>query len=617
MLACAEARAALPVSEIAASSATTGFMSACPQSSPPQVVDAGGPSLAMRPDQGPHRVPDGVTRPCDLRQASLAPRRSEWAGTHPPFREGKTLTACWYAAAPVKKEFKASACGLRATFVAGSLLAALFVAAAGLAAWSPVPLSMWMSGPENALWLSLGENPHPARLRIPADRPLSAVAQLGKRLFHDERLSASGRMSCASCHNPAFAYGPVGSSPVVLGGPRESTPGVRAVPSLRYLYRQPPFTIGPDIETGNDTPVPLARQVRAAAGHPRLLKTAQAPQAAASNMVPQGGLFWDGRADTLEQQIDGPLFNAAEMDGGTVQAVAGKLASGPYAADFKRLFGPSVFQNARMAVDEAMFAIGRYEIEDPTFHPFTSKYDAWLEGKARFTRAQLAGYLLFNDPAKGNCAACHLDQPTPSGRPPLFTDHQFEALGVPRNPGIPANRDPHYYDLGICGPYRTDLRAETQYCGMFLTPTLRNVALRHVFFHNGVFHSLTQVLDFYADRDIHPGRFYPRDAAGRVIKYDDIPARYRGNVDTADAPLNRHPGDPPALTPAQIQEVIAFLETLTDGYTIQHSRAARQKGAGTEPPLDPAAAGGGAWGKKPRFLPQARWVGQEPRSSVS
>ena len=84
-----------------------------------------------------------------------------------------------------------------------------------------------------------------------------------------------------------------------------------------------------------------------------------------------------------------------------------------------------------------------------------------------------------------------------------------------------------------------------------------------MFFHNGVFRNLTQVLDFYVDRDIHPDRFYPRDAAGHVVKYDDIPPQYRANVDTVDAPFDRHPGDPPALTPAEIQDIIAFLDTLT------------------------------------------------------
>lgn len=164
------------------------------------------------------------------------------------------------------------------------------------------------------------------------------------------------------------------------------------------------------------------------------------------------------------------------------------------------------------------------------------------------------------------CAHCHLDKPTPGMPRPLFTDFQYEALGVPRNPAIPANRNPRYYDLGICGPFRTDMRKQTQYCGMFLTPTFRNVVLRHVFFHNGAFHSLPQVLEFYVDRDLHPERFYPHDGRGHVLKFNDLPPPYRANVDTVDAPFNRRPGEPPALTQAEIRDVIAFLETLTDGY---------------------------------------------------
>ncbi len=106
-------------------------------------------------------------------------------------------------------------------------------------------------------------------------------------------------------------------------------------------------------------------------------------------------------------------------------------------------------------------------------------------------------------PPKGDCGACHLDQPL--RRQPaaaVFTDTQYEALGVPRNPDIPANVDPAYYDLGICGPYRTDLQTQTQYCGMFLTPTLRNSATRKVFFHNGFYHNLHDVVEFYNLRDV-------------------------------------------------------------------------------------------------------------------
>jgi cytochrome c peroxidase len=179
----------------------------------------------------------------------------------------------------------------------------------------------------------------------------------------------------------------------------------------------------------------------------------------------------------------------------------------------------------------------------------------------------MRGLKLFEDPQKGNCAACHLDRPTRDGRPPQFTAYQFEALGVPRNKDIPANADPKFFDLGICGPARKDSYAkQASNCGLFKTPTLRNVATRHAFFHNGMFHSLEDVLHFYAERDISPEKFYPREAGGKVEKFNDLPATYRKNIDTIDAPLDPHPGDRPALDDADIGDVIAFLKTLTDGY---------------------------------------------------
>ena len=153
-----------------------------------------------------------------------------------------------------------------------------------------------------------------------------------------------------------------------------------------------------------------------------------------------------------------------------------------------------------------------------------------------------------------------------SGRPAPFTDYAYAALGVPRNPAIPANRDPHYFDMGLCGPYRHDLRKQTQYCGMFKTPTLRNVATRKVFFHNGVFHSLTDVMRFYVERDTDPRKWYPV-VHGKVDVYDDLPPRYRGNVDNYDAPMNRVAGQQPALDAREIADIIAFLKTLDDGYS--------------------------------------------------
>lgn len=409
-----------------------------------------------------------------------------------------------------------------------------------------------------------GENPHPVHLvRRPA-APLSAMARLGKDIFFDTRLSSSGKLACASCHSPDHAYGPPNDGPVMLGGPTLTLPGARAVPSLTYLDRQSDFSIGPD-DKQNET-VTLAQLAAIGQTAERAQKTATQSAQSAANIVPQGGLFWDGRADTLQIQASGPLLDPREMDGGNIEIVAEKLRNATYAKKFLGLFGEGIFTNANLLVAEATFAIGRYQIEEPSFHPYTSKFDYWLEGKARLSESEMRGYRLFNDQDKANCAGCHSSQVSREGQPPLFTDTQYEALAAPRNPALADTRDPGYFDLGVCGPIRKDIADQTQFCGMFKTPTLRNTARRHAFFHNGVFQTLQQVMDFYNFRDTNPEKVYPLGADGKVEKYNDIPVQYHGNVDVSDPPLNRHPGDVPAMTAQDETDIIAYLQTLNDGY---------------------------------------------------
>jgi cytochrome c peroxidase len=409
-----------------------------------------------------------------------------------------------------------------------------------------------------------GANPHPVRLMRPPVRPLSALAQLGKQIFFDTSLSASGQQSCASCHSPDHAYGPPNALAVQLGGPHLTDAGVRPPPSLAYLYRQPSFSIGPD-PSETDTPTPLGQLAAGARGQGPASKVAGAAPTTPA-MVPQGGMFWDGRSNTLQMQASGPMLNPVEMANTNLPEVARKLAQAKYAPMFKPLFGAQILNQPELLVAEAMSAVSRYQIEDVSFHRFDSKYDAWLEGHARLSPAELRGLRLFNDRDKANCAGCHLSAPGLDGLPPLFTDTQYEALGVPRNRAIPANRDPNWFDMGLCGPFRTDLASQTQYCGMFLTPTLRNAADRQVFFHNGRYHTIEQVLDFYNNRDRDPGRVYPKDASGAVRRYDDLPAADQANIDRTDAPFNRKPGDAPAMSQADIRDLIAFLKTLSDGY---------------------------------------------------
>ena len=408
---------------------------------------------------------------------------------------------------------------------------------------------------------------------------LSAAAQLGEKIFADTALSVSGQQSCATCHVAQYAFasdpsssGPDHGSPVPLGGPGMDLTGFRNTPSIMYASYIPSFYYD-------------------------------------SSGDPYGGFFRDGRALTLADQAQQPFITAFEMANADAAAVAAKLATRPYVGDFEALYGAEVLSDPQTALADMAQAIAAFETEDPRFHPFSSKYDYWLKGQAQLTAQEQQGLALFNDPTKGNCAACH---PSTSGdgvTPPMFTDFSYDNLGVPRNTAIPANSDTAapsytpadstdgvhgYYDLGICGPFRAGISANPSdpgsngknlfgYCGRFKVPTLRNIALTAPYFHNGQFATLADALTFYVQRDTNPEQFYPTAADGSVTKFDDLPALYGGlyvvninvpgsdagyvgNVNTLEIPYNRHIGDTPALSADEINAVIAFLCTLTDGY---------------------------------------------------
>ncbi|MDX8502055.1 cytochrome-c peroxidase [Mesorhizobium sp. VK4C] len=365
-----------------------------------------------------------------------------------------------------------------------------------------------------------------------------ALTALGRKMFFDPSLSASGRQACSSCHDPNHAFGPASAAPVEMGGPSLDQPGLRAVPSLRYLQAAPAFTEHfYDSEDEGDESV---------------------------DNGPTGGLTWDGRADHGKDQARIPLLSPFEMGNKDEGAVVDALRKAPYADAFKAAFGADVFEHLPEAFDAAVEALGTFEQSSADFYPYSSRYDAFLAGKATLTAQELHGRALFEDENKGNCASCHLSEPANDGEPPQFTDFGLIAIAVPRNPAIPANTDPHYFDLGLCGPLRADFKGRAEYCGLFKTPTLRNVALRKSFFHNGYFHTLREAVAFYASRDSDPGRWYPKNADGTVNKFDDLPKAYWGNLNT-DPPFNgKKPGDKPPLTDAEIDDIVAFLGTLTD-----------------------------------------------------
>ena len=363
---------------------------------------------------------------------------------------------------------------------------------------------------------------------------------LGRKLFADPSLSASGRMACATCHDPSHAFGPPNALAVQFGGADLKLSGLRAVPGLKYMQAVPPFTehYFESDDEGDDS----------------------------IDNGPTGGLTWDGRVNRDRDQARIPLLSPFEMANADAGAVVAKVRQTGYANELWTIFGAEVFDDTERAFAGVVEALEVFQQDFRTFYPYSSKYDAYLAGGAELTPQEVRGLTLFNDPDKGNCGNCHRSQRGKDGTPPQFTDYGLIAIGVPRNRDIPANADPNFFDLGVCGPLRTDLADRAEYCGRFITPTLRNVAVRQTFFHNGAAHSLREAVAFYVERDTDPGKWYPRNDAGEVLKFDDLPARYRGNVNS-QLPFGGQPGQRPVLSPSEIEDIVAFLNTLTDGYT--------------------------------------------------
>jgi cytochrome c peroxidase len=372
---------------------------------------------------------------------------------------------------------------------------------------------------------------------------LSQSAQLGKQLFEDKGLSASGLQSCASCHDPAMSFIDPTQDAVSLGGLAMDLPGLRNAPSLRYTKFIPSFYF--DEDSG----------------------------------APMGGQFSDGRANTLAEQAAKPFTSSFEMANKDATEFFERLKTRPYFQDFVDLYGENSLNDPEIALAKAAEAIAAFESEAPEFQPFSSKFDGWLKGRAQLSPRELRGWHLFNDRDKGNCAACHPSSKA-QGLPPMFTDFTYDNLGVPRNEAIAANNennaldyvprngdDRHdYYDLGLCGPLRENLARDTRLCGAFRVPTLRNVANTAPYFHNGRFNTLKETLDFYVRRDTSPEMFYFFNTMGEVEKFDDLPRNFHGNVNTHEAPYNRQRGEDPALNDDEIEDLIAFLCTLSDGY---------------------------------------------------
>ncbi|MFH1766092.1 MAG: cytochrome c peroxidase [Gemmatimonadota bacterium] len=332
---------------------------------------------------------------------------------------------------------------------------------------------------------------------------------LGRLLFFDPMLSTPPGQACSHCHSPVSGF----------GNPNQQLPVSRGVHPDRYGNR-------------NDMTASYAAYIP-----PRTFDEAEG--------LWVGGLFWDGRAASLAEQAKGPPLNPLEMANPDAEAVVAAIREAPYRDQFLEVYGEGALDDSKEAYDFMADAIAAYEMSRE-LNPFNSKYDLYLAGEVRLTDGELHGLALFEDEEKGNCVACHPSRPGLDGSPPLFTDYTYDNLGTPKNPEnpyyfLPSEFNPDgvdYVDLGL-GPVVGDPELN----GFFRVPTLRNVAATSPYMHNGVFHTLYQVVSFYNSRDVAPW-------AGPEVA----------------AAVNRDELGDLGLTPHEMENIVAFLKTLTDNY---------------------------------------------------
>jgi cytochrome c peroxidase len=350
---------------------------------------------------------------------------------------------------------------------------------------------------------------------------------LGKRLFEDAELSEPAGQACASCHDAARAFSDPDQDKPTSEGIHPGLFGKRNTPTAAYAQFSPPF----HFEEKDGTYV--------------------------------GGQFLDGRSSMMEDQAKQPFLNPIEMANLNKQSVVDKVRNASYAALFKQVFGPTSLDDPAQAYERIVQAIAAFE-RTKTFAPFSSKFDYFLKGQAQLSEQELRGMALYTGANKGNCAACHPITPLADGTPPLFTDFTYDNLGVPRNPdnrfytqGVGFNPDGmNFVDLGLGGAQ--GIAAQN---GKFKVPTLRNIAVTAPYMHNGYFTDLRAVVQFYNDRDVRPRCADPvwtrvADAQGQTCWPGP---EVEENVNHAEL---GHLG----LTDQEVDEIVAFLQTLTDGW---------------------------------------------------
>lgn len=330
---------------------------------------------------------------------------------------------------------------------------------------------------------------------------LSDSAIIGKLIFFDKNLSEPAGVSCATCHSPMSGFADPRHTAFSEGSNHQI--GTRNANAIAYMGFAP------------NRRAEIVRGV----------------------WEEVGGFFWDGKAEFLNQQALFPLTNVHEMNNISFTNVSSKIKRAPYFNKLKNLFGNNLMADSQTIVFYAVECLQAFELSHQV-NQFTSKFDFYLQGKAKLSSQEMRGMQLFNDSTKAKCALCHLSTPTPyaSTNKILFTDYSYDNIGLPKNPlqkNLPI-------DSGVAKFERNN----PSEVGRFKTPSLRNIEKTAPYMHSGIFNTLEEVLEFYNERDINPKFAHPEVAS--TINKTDL-----GNL---------------KLAKQDISDIIAFLKTLTDGF---------------------------------------------------
>jgi cytochrome c peroxidase len=241
-------------------------------------------------------------------------------------------------------------------------------------------------------------------------------AELGKLLFSDPILSKDKTVSCATCHIPAYAFADTSAVSKGVGG----TKGTRNTPS-------------------------------------------------AMNVVLHGFFFWDGRANTLEEQALAPIENPKEMDLSLDEAIRRLKTSAAYNVYFKKIYNE---EPHRLNLARAIAAFER------TLETSESPFDIWkfYDKPDAVSEAARRGFEIFN--TKGKCIECHFGS--------NLAQNQFRNIGL-------------FDGKNLNDSGRMSITGAPADLGRFKVAPLRNVAVTAPYMHNGMFRTLKEVIEFYND----------------------------------------------------------------------------------------------------------------------